>query len=111
MTDAIHYNELMRRAADVAGELLENTDSPDRARDLIAESSEWDWVIYYSKAMDLCNNVPSDILDDAESMVADCCTIDEKTDLYSHACAVAFWIVHNAVSEQLEQLINEIVEA
>jgi len=110
MTDAIHYNELIRRAADVAGELLENTDSADNARDLVAESCEWDWVIYYSKAMDLCTNVPSDILDDAESMVADCCMVNEKTDLYSHACAVAFWIVHNAVSEQLEQLINETVE-
>jgi len=111
MSDAIHYNELMRRAADVAGELLENTDSADRARDLIAESSEWDWVIYYSKAMDLCTNVPSDILDDAESMVADCCMVNENTDLYSHACAVAFWIVHNAVSAQLDQLINETEEA
>ena len=111
MSDAIHYNELIRRAADVAAELLEDSDSADRARDLVAESCEWDWVIYYGKAMDLCTNVPSDILDNAESMVADCCMVNENTDLYSHACAVAFWIVHNAVSAQLDQLINETEEA
>ena len=111
MSDAIHYNELIRRAADVAGELLENTDSADRARDLVAESCEWDWVIYYGKAMDLCTNVPSDILDNAESMVEECRMLNEKPDLYGHACAVAFWIVHNAVSAQLDQLINETEEA
>ena len=107
MTDAINYNELTRRAADVAAELLENADSADRARDLVAESCEWDWVIYYGMAMELCINVPNDVLNAAEDVVADLGMVTESTDLYGHACLVAYWIAHNAVSASLERMIEE----
>jgi len=107
MTDAINYNELMKRADSVAAELLDNAETLDDAREGLYESCDWDWVIYYGMAMELCTNVPSDVLSDAEEMVADMDLITNDISLFGHAHTVAYWIVHNAVNASLERMIEE----
>jgi len=100
----INYANLMKRAEDAARELLESADDWDTALDLIHEFSEWDWVIYSGMAMDLCAAVDNDILGNAEDAVNDCGIIDSETNLYEHASAVAYWIVRNAIMEQVTEL-------
>ena len=101
----INYVNLMERAKNDARELLESADDWDTALDLIHERSrDWDWVIYPGKAMDLCAAVPNDVLDNAEDEVNDCGLINAETNLYEHASAVAYWIVHNAIMEAITEL-------
>ena len=117
MTDAINYNELMKRARNAAEEIIEHVNAmllggngPDcieYAQDIIAEHCDWDWTIYYGMAMELCCNVPSDILQNAEEMVKDHGTVTAETDLYSHATMVAYWIVYGAIEQSLEAMIEQ----
>jgi len=104
MTDTINYANLMERAKDDALELLESAHNWDNALDLIHERCDWDWVIYSGKALDLCASVPNDVLANAEDVVIDCGMIDSETTLCQHASAVAYWIIHNAIMEQVTEL-------
>jgi len=110
MTD-INYANLMKRAEDAARECMESSDSIDGAFDLAAEYCDWNWVIYYGMAMELCQSVPGEVLNNAEFMASDCAMVNIDTTLYEHAAAVAFCIVHNAVFSSLEYLATQTVEA
>jgi hypothetical protein len=104
MTDTINYSNLMERAERDARELLESADDWDTALDLVHDFCEWDWVIYSGKALDLCAAVPNDVLDNAEDVVSDCGYIGAETTLCEHASAVAYWIIRNAIMEQVTEL-------
>ena len=105
MTDAINYNELMKRAHNAAEEIMEHAESTDDARDMVHDYCEWDWTIYNGKAMELCCNVPAYLFNDAEGTVMDSGMVDATTGLYEHATLIAYWIIHEAIAEQLEGLI------
>ena len=111
MTDAINYAELIKRADSVASELLDNEETEGDAEDRLMDSCEWDWTIYYGMAMELCNNVPGHLLDEAEEMVEETGVVLGHTSLYEHATFVAFWIVWGAVSRALESKLEEREEA
>jgi len=110
MTDTINYANLMERAEDDARELLESAHNPERAREDVWERCDWDWAIYYGKAMELCINTPSELLNQAEDMVSELCLVNTDTGLYQHACDVAFCIIYFAINDQLETLIDKGVE-
>jgi len=107
MTDAINYNELMKRARNAAEEIMEHAECADDARDMVHEYCEWDWAIYNGKAMELCCNVPAYLMDEAQGMVEDSGTVDATTGLYEHAAMLAYWIIHTAIVEHLEGMIEE----
>ena len=106
MSDVINYSELMKRAESVAAEIMEHAETLDDAIDQVSESCDWDWTIYSGQAMDLCNNVPNDLLIEAEEMVQDCGSVTSATGLSEHATMVAYWIVWGAVSRCVERLIE-----
>jgi len=111
MTDTINYANLMERAEDDARELLESADNSEDAREGVWERCDWDWVIYYGKAMELCIETPSELLNQAEDMVSELCLVNSETYLYEHACHVAFCIVYFAIHDQIGTLIDKGVEA
>ena len=106
MSDLINYSELMKRAENVAVEIMEHAETLDDAIDRVVESCDWDWTIYNGMAMELCANVPNDLLSEAEEMVNDTGGISEHVGLYEHASLVAYWIVWGAVSRCVERLIE-----
>lgn len=79
--------------------------------DIAHESCEWDWVIYYNRAMELCLAVPSDVLSDAEDqwhyMGA---YVDSQFGLHSFACTLAAIIVTQAIAEAVDELKEELLE-
>ena len=106
MSDVINYSELMKRAENVAAEIMEDAETLDDAMDRVVESCDWDWTIYNGMAMELCANVPNDLLSEAEEMVQDCGSVTSATGLSEHATMVAYWIVWGAVSRCVERLIE-----
>jgi len=77
--------------------------------DLANELSEWDWVIYYHRAMDLCLAVPGDVLTDAEDQAKDCGPSDEYG-LFETAFNCAYWIVNNEIAQAIEQVKEELTD-
>ena len=130
MTDSsdmkITYKAIQDRAKDVAKECapdfpvagtvdawesfqrdVEDMDSIEIAH----ESCEWDWVIYYHRALELCQAVPSDILDDAESQWHDMgAYTDEQFGLYEFAVQLAAIIVTREIMEAVESLKEELID-
>ena len=78
------------------------------AYDIANESSEWDWVIYYSRAMELCLCVPSSVLDDAEESFTDCGMSPDS--FFGYATQLAGFIVTSEISQAVETLRDELLD-
>jgi len=75
------------------------------------DMGEWDWVIYYHQAMQLCMAVPSDVLSRAESELADMGgNVDDDITLHGLACQLAALIVQREISEAVETVRDELLE-
>jgi hypothetical protein len=123
MTD-ITYDKIKTRAATMARELLpafptkntldawqafqdelESFDIYDAAH---TEADSWDVTIYHGKAMALCTDVPTSVLNAAESQV-----IDQGAGwigLYESASIIAYWIIQAELVEAMESLQCELIE-
>lgn len=91
-------------------EALEALDPSEFAH---AEADSWDWVIYYGQAMQLCMQVPSSVLHEAEAMVQDGGGVNdvfESAGLYGVACQCAYWIVFQVVFDLMEEARLELLE-
>lgn len=91
-------------------EALEALDPSEFAH---AEADGWDWVIYYGQAMQLCTQVPSSVLHEAEAMIEDAGGVTEPfkdAGLYGVACLCAYWIVFDVVFAVTEQTRLELLE-
>ena len=86
---------------------LESLDISDLAH---TEADSWDWTIYHGKAMELCTNVSSMTLEDAEEQAKDCGAFEDVEGLYELACSLAYWIVCGAVQHALNELVEELTE-
>jgi len=83
------------------------------AYEVANESSEWDWVIYYHRAMELCHAVPSDVLHEAESQWADMYgidSIDDQFGLFELAAQLANLIVVSEIAQAVEQAKEELID-
>ena len=74
-----------------------------------SELSEWDWVIYYHRAMELCLAVPNDVLLVAEDQAKDCGPNDEYG-LFETAFNCAYWIVNNEIVQAIEQVKEDMTD-
>lgn len=77
------------------------------------ESAEWDWVIYYHRAMELCQAVDSATLHEAEAEWHDlggAQGIDDSFGLYELAGQLASLIVTRAIVEAVEECREELLE-
>ena len=76
------------------------------------ESSEWDWVIYYSRALELCQAVPSGILHEAESEWEDMGGFESMgaVGLYEMATMLASIIVTREIVEAVEDVKSELID-
>lgn len=91
-------------------EALEALDPSEFAH---AEADSWDWVIYYGQAMQLCMQVPSSVLHEAEAMVQDAGGVNdvfESAGLYGVACQCAYWIVFQVLFDLIEEARLELLE-
>ena len=79
------------------------------AHEVAHESSGWDWVIYYHRAMELCQAVPSSVLHDAESEWADM-GYTEIEGLFEMAGQLASLIVINEIAQAVEQVKEELID-
>jgi len=82
------------------------------AHEIAHESCEWDWVIYYHRAMELCQAMPSDVLDDAEQEFEDMGGTENMTSvgLYEIAVRLAAIIVAREIAEAVESVKEEMVD-
>ena len=78
------------------------------AQDIASESSEWDWVIYYSRAMELCLCVPSSVLNEAEESFSDCGMSPDS--FFGYATQLAGFIVTSEISQAVETLRDELLD-
>ena len=89
--------------------------------DIAHESSEWDWVIYYHRALELCQAVPSGILHEAERDVFDnggiealqgygCNRDSDNFGLYEMANLIASQIVIREIVEAVEGAKAELID-
>lgn len=123
------YANLIRRANDSAQEHMpalpvENTleawqayaealEALDPSELAHMEADSWDWVIYYGHSMELCTQVPSSVLSEAEAMVLDAGGSDnvfKQSGLYGVACQCAYWIVFDRVFAAIEEARLELLE-
>ena len=83
------------------------------AYEIAHESAEWDWCIYYGRAMELCQAVPNGVLDDAESEFNDMGGPDgmgNQFGLYELAAHLAHIIVTREIVNAIEQCREELLE-
>ncbi len=83
------------------------------AYEVANESSEWDWVIYYYKAMELCQAVPGSVLHDAEAQWLEFnagCDIADDFGLFEMAGQLASLIVINEIAQAVEQVKDELID-
>jgi len=98
--------------ADAWESFIDDLESLD-AYEIAHESADWDWVIYYHRALELCQAVPSAVLHEAESERHDLCGpdgIDDSFGLYEMACHLAHLIVSQAIREAVEECRDELIE-
>jgi hypothetical protein len=77
------------------------------------ECAEWDWVIYYHRAMELCLSVPTSVLCQSEAEYYDCGGHELERDsfgLYEIASRVAFYIVSSEIAEAVDTLKDELID-
>lgn len=120
----ITYRAIQKRAKDVAQEYMpefpkQNTfeaweafqsevEALD-AYDIAHESSDWDWVIYYGRALELCQAVPSDVRGQAEEELEDMGGQVEPG-LYELAASLAALIVTREIAEAVESVKEELID-
>ena len=80
------------------------------AYEVANESSEWDWVIYYHRALELCQAVPSDVLHEAERVLLDDFGHTEIEGLYELAGQLANLIVVRAIADAVEEVKEELID-
>jgi hypothetical protein len=76
-------------------------------------ADSWDWVIYHGQALELCAMLPSSLVSDAESMVSEFGGIQEAFEsggLGGVACLIAYWIIYQAVQDEVELAKEELLE-
>ena len=91
-------------------ESVEAVDSGDVAHE---SADSWDWVIYHGKALELCAVLPSSFVSDAERQALDCGGINEafgSGGLGGVACLVAYWVIYQAVQDEVEIAKEELAE-
>lgn len=103
----MNYPEIVKRIEDLVDELIKESDGDfDEARDRLHEEIDGlDLVIYYGKAWQVVNELPSSVLDDAESTMID--TGFEFESLNKTMTILAFWALYNIASEYLNQKESE----
>ena len=72
------------------------------------DSSDWDWVIYHSRAMELCLCVPSSVLNAAEESYSEFCL--EVEGFFDYATQLASLIVTSEIAQAVETLKEELLE-
>lgn len=81
------------------------------AYEIAYESAEWDWVIYYHRALELCQAVPSSVLNDAEAQCEELdCMAGKDFGLYETAAVIAAQIVIEEIVDAVEQLKEELID-
>jgi len=82
------------------------------AHEIAHESCEWDWVVYYNRAMELCQAVPSDVLENAEQEFDDMAGFEnmETPGLYELAFHLAAIIVTREIAEAVESAKDELID-
>lgn len=82
------------------------------AYEVAHESADWDWVIYYHRAMELCQAVPNNVLDEAESEYNDMGGFgDINVGLYELASHLAHIIVTREIVDAIEQVREELLDS
>lgn len=84
---------------------MQDNDMQDFAHE---EADSWDWVIYHHKALELCANVWSSTLEEAEESWIDCG--GEAKGLYETACQIAYWIIYHAIIKACDNEIATTLE-
>ena len=111
--DALEYMpDVPRQNTFDAWESYQNEVEALDAYEIAHESCEWDWVIYYHRAMELCQAVPSDVLCDAESELLDMGFngLNENWGLYEMAVQLAAIIVTREIADAVEQAKDELID-
>jgi len=82
------------------------------AHEIAHESCEWDWVIYYHRAMELCQAVPSAVLHEAESEFEDMGGTENMTSVGLHEIAfrLAAIIVTREIVDAVENVKEELID-
>jgi len=128
MSDKITWNAILERAQECAKDAMpefpksntvnaweefqiavEDVDELDTAH----EMSEWDWVIYFHHAMQLCQEVPMEVLHGAESDWHDMGmkdNLEENFGLYEYASQLAAIIVTNQIGLAVANMKAELVD-
>jgi len=106
MTERITQTALLTRARETAEEIVDYAEGDrDDAFDMIYENCEWDWVIYYGMAHDLVRAVDMTTRGNAEQYVEE---MGYETSGYDEmATRLAYAIVHNAVTEAVQEVLDE----
>jgi len=120
--DALEYMPEMPKKSDPnAWEIYVDELEALDAYEIAHESADWDWVIYYHRALELCQAVPSAVLHEAESEVYDnggidhlqgygCNRSSDNFGLYEMAALIANQIVVTAIREAVEECRDELLE-
>jgi hypothetical protein len=124
----ITYTEIQKRAARDAQDRAPNMPTENTVEaweafmiaveemdigEISFECAEWDWVIYYHRAMELCLAVPTSVLSEAEGQYHDCGGHEIDRDsfgLYEIASRVAFYIVSSEIAEAVDTLKDELID-
>lgn len=89
---------------------VESIESGDVAHE---SADSWDWVIYHGKALELCAILPSSLVSEAESMIIECGGLGEAFEnggLGGIASLFAYWIIYQAVLDEVETLKEELID-
>ena len=106
--DALEYMPDFPKDSDGWQDFSDTVDSIE-AYDVAHESCEWDWVIYYGRALELCQAVPTSVLHDAESELEDL-GYEPEIGLYETATRIAAQIVIREIADAVEQIKEELLE-
>lgn len=124
----ITYNAILERAEDTAKDYMPDLPKQDTIEawesfqselkdldsvEIANESSEWDWVIYYHHAMEVCREVPGDVLEQAEDEWHEMLgpdAINENFGLYEMAGQLASIIVLREIIDAVERAKDELYE-
>jgi hypothetical protein len=81
--------------------------------EIASEGCDWDWCIYYHRAMELCLSVPRSVLSDAEGefhelggLGPDSCEFG----LFEMASSIAFFVVSSEIREAVDTLKEELID-
>jgi len=126
---AISYSYLLNRAKSDAQEympefpktgtieswqtFLDAVESIEPGEAAHESADSWDWVIYHGKALELCAVLPRSVVGEAESMMLECGSVGEAFEnggLGGVASLIAYWVVYQAVLDEVEALQEELID-